>query len=472
MKSPRVFAFIALSSVVLAGCESISASSLSASAPSAGNSLSSVSSSSPSTTTKTTIEFFGWGSAEEQENFQTMVDEFMVLNPDIKVIYSATSSDSYMTTLKNRGSSLPDVFYMPDYEFMQWADSGKLYDMSDSVTQDELNSVWSLSTDMYRYDSSHKTLGAGSLYGLPKDLGPYLLCYNKTLLEKIISEKGLSISLPDATVPMGWNTFRDYLKSLKYTDSTGKTVYGIGEYEMMHAVYSNNANYWDNSVKTEMIDSQNFKDAIQFIANLYLTDGVMPSPSDQNSLNGYQRFLTGGCLFNWIGAWDFKALWEGTDFDFDVIPTPIGTAAGAKSTSWIGSVAYSVANSSLHKDAAMRLAKFLTFSEDAAKMNYELGQAMPNVKSVALSDWLKNTDLSGRKLNPANKQLFIDTVTGTDYSFGKNRARYYLYDNTPIDDLEDSLDPVWSGSKTASQFLSSYASTFQSELDDSNSNLN
>ncbi|HHY22389.1 MAG TPA: extracellular solute-binding protein [Bacilli bacterium] len=65
-----------------------------------------------------TIEFFGWGSAEEQENFQTLVDAFMAENPDVRVIYSATDASGYMTTLRNRGSSLPDVFYMPDYEFM------------------------------------------------------------------------------------------------------------------------------------------------------------------------------------------------------------------------------------------------------------------------------------------------------------------------------------------------------------------
>lgn len=419
------------------------------------------------TQSRTSIEFFGWGSAEEQENFQTLVDAFMIENPLIQVIYNATSADSYMTTLKNRGSSLPDVFYMPDYEFMQWADSGRLYDMSSAVTSEELDSVWSLSTDMYRYDKSTSTLGTGKLFALPKDLGPYMLTYNKTLLNQIISDKNLTLNLPSSTEPMTWNAFRDYLKAIKTPN-----VFGVGAYEMMHAVYSNNADYWDQSVTTQKISDPNFVQAIQFIADLHLVDGVMPSPSQQNSMNAYQRFLNSGSVFAWMGAWDMKAFWNSTNFEFDVIPTPVGPAAGAKSTSWIGSVGYSVSNNSPKKAAAMKLVKFLAFNEEAAKLNYELGQAMPNVKSIAENEWLNNEGLSGRHVMPANKQIFIDTVNQTNLIKGKNRTRYYLYDNTAIDDLEDSLEPIFAGTQTAQQFLSKYASDFQTDLDDNRSYLN
>lgn len=413
-----------------------------------------------------TIEFFGWGSAEEQENFQTLVDAFMAENPDVRVIYSATDASGYMTTLRNRGSSLPDVFYMPDYEFMAWADSGRLYDMSNDVTQAELDSVWKLSTDMYRYDRSTTTLGTGPLFALPKDLGPYLLVYNKTLLQQIITEKGLTIGLPDPRVPMTWAAFRNYLKAIKKDN-----VFGIGSYEMMHAIYSNNADYWDSTVRQQRITDPNFVNAIQFIADLHLVDGVMPSPSQQNSMNAYQRFLNGGAVFAWMGAWDLKAFWNQVTFDFDVIPTPVGPAAGAKSTSWVGSVGYAVSKNSRQIGAAMRLAKYLTFNEESARLNYKLGQAMPNVKAIAENDWVNNIGLEGRSLLPENKQLFIDTVNQTELIAGKNRSRYYLYDNTAILDFEDSLEPVFSGAKTAQQFMQEYASSFQDDLDENASYL-
>ena len=205
----------------------------------------------------TTISFFGWGSAEEQENFQILIDEFMKDNQDVKVVYSAAPSDSYMTTLKNKGKNLPDVFYMPDYEFMQWADSGRLLELDEYMTNEEIEAMWDLSTSMYRYDRDNYKLGTGSLYGLPKDLGPYALVYNKDLLQKIIDDNKLTIGLPDKDVPMTWDQFVTYLKAIT-GNVDGKKVYGIGYYELMAAVYSNNADFFDENVNTQTINDKNF----------------------------------------------------------------------------------------------------------------------------------------------------------------------------------------------------------------------
>lgn len=419
----------------------------------------------------TTISFFGWGSAQEQENFQTLIDQFMVDNPDVKVAYSATDSGNYMTTLKNKGNSLPDVFYMPDYDFLQWADSGRLLDISSYVTDEELNSVWDLSTSMYRYDKDTYTLGKGSLYGLPKDLGPYPLVYNKTLLKKIIEEKNLSISLPDKENPMTFTEFRNYLKAIT-GDYNGKNVYGIGYYEMMAAVYSNNADYFDATRKKETISSKNFIDAIQFVADLSVKDKTAPTANEQSSSNSFQRFLNQGCVFTFMGPWDCKQFWEDINFEFDIVPCPVGEAAGSKSTSWVGSVAYCVSNKTKKKDAAIRLAKYLALSEKSNQMNYQLGQAIPNMKQMAEGDYVNGVGLSGRQLLPENRKLFVDIVKGTDKVQGHNRVKYYAYDNTFIDDLEDNLSDVFQGNQTAEAFLKGYAAKYQKGLDESNENMN
>jgi hypothetical protein len=120
----------------------------------------------------------------------------------------------------------------------------------------------------------------------------------------------------------------------------------------------------------------------------------------------------------------------------------------------------------------MALAKYLAFNEGSATLNYQLGQAIPNVISIAEGAWLNQDGLSGRTLMPANKQLFIDTVKQTTLIGGKNRTRYYLYDNTAIDDLEDALEPLFAGTQTAQQFLTAYASSFQDDLDENRSYLN
>lgn len=417
----------------------------------------------------TTISFYGWGSNEEQENFQTLVDEFMRQNPDVNVVYSATDSGSYMSALKNKGNNLPDVFYIPDYEFMQWADSGKLMALDEYITQEEIDSMWSLSTEMYRYDSNALKLGQGKLYGLPKDLGPYALVYNKDLLKKIIADNNLDISLPDPNIPMTWSQFTDYLQKITIS---GSNVFGIGYYELMAAVYSNNANFFDDDVKKEKISEKNFIDAVQFIADLSLKYGVAPSADQQSSQNSFQRFLNQGCVFTFMGPWDCKQFWNDLTFEFDLMPTPVGPAEGAKSTSWVGSVAYCISNKSKKKSAAVRLAKFLACSETSNIMNYQLGQAIPNVKEYAENQYINGEGLTGRQLMPANRKLFVDIVRGNEYVQGKNRCKYYAYDNTFLEDLETSLNPVYQGNQTAEQFLKGYAAKYQSGLDESNEYLN
>ena len=133
-----------------------------------------------------TIEFFGWGDAAEQENYQTLVNLFMEENKNITVVYKAESSSTYMTTLRNRATNLPELFYMPDYDFLEWVSNGKLKDLSSYITEEELSELWPQAVDEYYYNPSASTLGKSSgakLYGLPKDLGPFTLVYNKTLLD-------------------------------------------------------------------------------------------------------------------------------------------------------------------------------------------------------------------------------------------------------------------------------------------------
>lgn len=424
---------------------------------------------------KTLINFFGWGSAEEQENFQTMINSFMEDNPDVKVSYEATSATNYSKLLSTKAKNLPDVFYMPDYDFLQWASAGKLMDISSYVSDEEMKDIWPVAKKMFRYDSETKKLGEGSaLYGLAKDLGPYSLVYNKTAMEQIIKTKGLkddsgaTLSLPSATDPMSWDEFVKYFSKFKGNEYN---AYPIGYYEPMHAVYSNNADFWNEDATKTAITTKNFKDAIQWIADLSLVHGIAPNAKEAKASNGYQRFLNKQCLVTFMGPWDQKAYWNSVDFDFDIMPTPYGTASGAKSTSWIGSVALSCRNFSKNeqkkKEASIRLAKYLTIGEKCARMNYQLGQAMPNIMTMAKTDWINNVGLEGRQTLPEHKNVWLDITTGNDKVTYHNRAKYYLYYNSSYDDLISNIaDNVNTGLKTASQYLDEFAPTHQELLDD------
>ena len=422
---------------------------------------------------KTNIEFFGWGNSEEQANFAELVGEFNSSQDKIHVSYSAADSNSYMTTLKNRGNNLPDVFYMPDFNFMEWAQSGKLMRLDGSfegaIQQSELDDIWELSHKMFTYDRNTHKLGEGALYGLPKDLGPFTLVYNKTMLEEIVKNSNEKMTLPSSSEPMTFAQFRDYLKDIKkYREGTQyNNVFGVSHYELMPAVYSNGTDFYKDNNRNSNLTDPRVAEAIQWITDLSLVDGTMPSASAQTATNGYQRFLSKGCAFTFMGPWDLKAYWEQVDFEFDVIPVARGNHDDCVSTAWVGSVAYCISNKSKHKAAALEFIRFLSLSEKSSRMNYQLGQAMPNIVSIAENDWLNNVGIENdRKKLPEHKEVFVNITKGTEKIKGKNRAAYYCPSSLPYDNLLDKLQPVWTGEKTAQDFLKSYDKTFQNDLDD------
>ena len=432
-----------------------------------------------------TIEFVGWGDAAELANYQELVNLFMEQNPDITVVYKGESSATYMTTLKNRANNLPDLFYMPDYDFLEWVANGTIKDISSYFTEEELSTLWPEAIDEYYFDPSNNALGkseTAGLYGLPKDLGPFTLVYNKTLLDKQIAKYGLNseeiYGMLSSTDPMTWQEFRTLLKKID-PDGGADNVYGISHYEIEAAVYSNDANFFNEDASVQQITDPNFYNAIQFIADLHLVDNVMPSAADQISTNGYQRFKGQGCVFSFMGPWDCAEFWKTVNFEYDIVPVPYnGENPDAESTAWVGSMGYCVSAkaSKAKTEAAVKLAKFLCYNEEAQRKFYELGQQVPNIVEMANGEYLSATNelLAGK--NPPSRSVWVDTINGrseTDVIGGKVRSRYYTYSSDWFDSFTEwlSTQKMWDGNVTAKQACESYATTFQAFLDEMRANL-
>ena len=432
-----------------------------------------------------TIEFVGWGDAAELANYQELVNLFMEENPDITVVYKGESASTYMTTLKNRANNLPDLFYMPDYDFYEWVANGTIKDISSYFTEEELSTLWPQAIGEYYYDPSTATLGksdTAGLYGLPKDLGPFTLVYNKTLLDQQIAKRGLNseeiYAMLSPTDPMTWNELRALLKMID-PDGGADNVYGISHYEIEAAVFSNNASFFNEDASEQRITDPRFYEAIQFIANLHLVDNVMPSAEDQISTNGYQRFKGQGCVFSFMGPWDCAEFWKTVNFEYDIIPVPYnGENPEAESTAWVGSMGYCVSAKAgkAKTEAAVKLAKFLCYNEGAQRKFYELGQQVPNIVDMANNEYLSETNELLADKNPPSRSVWVDTINGrseTDVIGGKVRSRYYTYSSDWFDSFTEwlSSQKMWDGNVTAEQACKSYASTFQAFLDEMRANL-
>lgn len=438
------------------------------------------------TTETQTITFYGWGDAPEQANYQRMINQFMEENPNIIVSYSADNASTYMTNLRNRANDLPDVFYMPDTEFLSWADSRRLLALDSYFTTSELNDLWPESVDKYYYNRNTTLLGkdnGGSLYGLPKDLGPFTLVYNKTLLNQLMQDlnaeqQAFVLSKLSSTVPM---TFQDFVDVTKLLDrNPNDNIFGVSHYEIQAAVYSNNADFFSADQSVQQITSANFVQAMQWIADLTLVHRVMPNADQQAATNGYQRFFTGNAIFSFLGPWDLNAIWNTSSIEFDILPVPVGPAEGARSTAWVGSMSYSISASTQAPEAAVRLAKFLSYNEAAQRRFYDLGQQVPNLVAMATGEYLNNPIFTrdgleanvniSRKSMPESRAVFVDIIDGfkneSDIIGGKSRAQYYTYDSLWYDFFLESLLNMWNGTETAQQTMNRISPQFQVYLDE------
>ena len=431
-------------------------------------------------TERVDIEFWGWGDLAEQNNYQTLVNQFMAEegNENINVHYVGNTATVHMQNLEGRIKNLPQLFMLPDYDFYAWVADDTLKDITPYVTEEELSAVWPQAVDEYYYNPDTALLGksdGAKLYGLPKDLGPFTLVYNEDLLNAQIAANHLNkeeiyANLLNPKDPITWTEFRNLLKSL--VPGLGENQYGISHYEIEAAIYSNDANFFTDDAATQKITDKNFTDALQFCANLALVDGVM-TPEAKQDTDGFTRFQGGNCIFSFMGPWDCSQFWSfNIPFKTNILPVPYnGDNPNARSTAWVGSMGYCVSKkaNALQTAAALRLAKYLCMNENAQRKFYELGQQVPNIMEMARDEYVNDTRglIAGK--DPADRSVWLDTIDGfsdTDKVGGKVRPRYYTYSSGWYAELTDYLSDqgLWKGTKTAAQICEAYSDIFQKKL--------
>lgn len=437
---------------------------------------------------KDKITFWGWGSPAEVKVYEKLIAQYQDENPGVTIAYTHYESNIYMNRFMAERTK-PDVFFMPDTDFVAWADAGIMLELDSYVTEEEINSVWPAAINEYYYNQNANSVGksnGASLYGFPKDLGPIALVYNKTLLDQQIARNNLNkedvYALLNPTKAMTWAQFRQLLKDLTadQNKNSADQIYGIPYYEMDVALYSNNANYFSDDASTQKLDER-FIEALAYNIQLATVDKVMPSSSLSGATDAYTRFFNNKTIFTWMGPWDNADFWDYDTLVYDIIPVPYnGENPEASSVTMVGSMCYGVSAKSKNKDAAVKFAKWLCMGETCQQKSMELGQQVPNLIDMASAyisaDW---------NVLPANRSLFVDIMDGntnsmglyTDASLdkitGKTRSLYYTYDSTWKDNLMSHIDTkkLWEATdyNTIKTVIEQYRSSMQKDLDEMNS---
>src|SRR5699024_338665 len=120
--------------------------------------------------------------------------------------------------------------------------------------------------DLYRFDGEVQGQG-GSIYGLPKDIGPFSFGYNRTMFE----EAGLE--LPDPERPYSWDEFTEICQELTQDlDGDGALdQWGTGlnvTWNLQALVWSNGGDWSDGSVTTVNVGNRELPERLPHLGGL------------------------------------------------------------------------------------------------------------------------------------------------------------------------------------------------------------
>jgi multiple sugar transport system substrate-binding protein len=405
--------------------------------------------------TPSEIEFMGWGGDTEKAVFQKLVDSYMKQYPNKKVKYTVVPPGEYYQKLDTliAAKKTPDVFYAGGAQFNKMVNSGTLLNLEQmlksSGTVDQAN-VWKQALDRYRFDG--KMVGQGDLYGLPKDVGPWAFAYNKDLFDKA------GLKYPSAKPgEYTWTQMIADAKKLTSMNDRGKIdQFGVAGYSLESAVWANGADFIDYKTGKVTIDTPEFVEALQFVADLSLVHKVSLTPDDEKAQNAYARFTAGKVGMFPMGPWDQPGFWK-LPFKWDIAAWPASPKTG-KTATWLGSLGFVVSKNTKYPEDAFNLASYLSLDRNSQKENYQLGQAVPNLIDMAKGEFLKMDKA------PQSRQVFLDIIQ----DYGRPPLDVGSKNTKWLDTFWQEISQVWTGKKTPAVWVKEMQPKLQELYDKDN----
>lgn len=386
------------------------------------------------------LTFLGWGQPSEQAVFEALIAAFEEQYPNVTVEYTNIPPGEFLqrlTTLAAAGD-LPDVFYMSPEWFPNWVSAGQLLAIEEYVPQDELADIWPMGLDLYRYDG--EVTGRGTLYELPKDLGPFVMVYNKDLFDKY------GVAYPPTDGSWTWDkALADYQALTEFADDGSPISFGICAIPAEAVIWSNGADFLNEDRTKVTVDDPLFIEALQWNADLANVHHVMPNQADLSSQSGWEMWLAGKCATFVMGPWDQPTFWElPFAWDIGVFPSSPRTMQPA---GWTGSMGFAVSAKTKHPEEAVALVRYFSTNEEGQRQNYQMGQAVPNIISMANGEFLEF------EKDPQSRYVFLDNIR----SWGHPTPGTYVSNNLWLDTLWQELAPVWNGEMSAEDWANEWA---------------
>lgn len=335
-----------------------------------------------------TLTFAHWGSWDEANMYQEIIDQFEAAHPNVRVEVIPMSWEEYGEKIVTMmiGGAMPDVLQLND--FQRYVDVGALADLDPFIERTAdfyLDDYFPPAVEAFRYRNAQ--------YGLPNQISTQAIVYNV----EVVLESGVDIPNDlDAQGVWNWDGFVDWGKRLVRYDSDGNTIrYAFHPTELTPFILANNASIFDDRGNVTL-DSPEFIEAIDWIYRLSAEHNISPPASNWG---GSWMRLNNRELVS-MPSWPLiQTINDAVTFEWDVVRYPDG-----KSKATIGGFGgLGMSATSEHPELAWELLRWLTGYE--ANLVYaKYGWGIPPLREVAVNEWMTLPGL------PKHAQAFIDAV--------------------------------------------------------------
>jgi multiple sugar transport system substrate-binding protein len=304
----------------------------------------------------------GWQSSPAEGNAltQTLLS-FQSTYPNVKVDYQPLGGDyAAGMAAKFASKDVPDVFYVDAGYANQWIDQGYLAPLDDYIAKSGL--------DMSQFFPGYASIfkGAdGKVYGLPKDGNTIGMAYNSDLVP---------------TPPKTMDELISLAQSLKGKDGLKAPIcLSSGLDRGLAFLYAQGGSLLSDDGKTEQIDSDASKTAVQWYMDLFKNGLGMTAADLGDDWCGTSLGKKHAAII-FEGGWLDPAMsstYPDVKYAWAVMPT--GSSGSPVTISY--TVSYSMGADSKNKDAGWVLLSYLTGVDGMTKWTSG-GVALPSRKDV------------------------------------------------------------------------------------------
>lgn len=337
-----------------------------------------------------TIDYFTFSPGEQHEkDLKAMIAEFEKQNPNIKIKYEMASFDDYFTKLQTRlaGGSAPDTFELNYENFVNYASKGALLDLDsliDSDSEFDSSQINQQAFKAFQYD--------GKQYGMVESFSNVVLYYNKELFD------AAGVEYPTAD----W-TWEDELEAAQKLTNKENGIYGtyapIQFWEFYKTIAQNGGSIFNADKTKATVNSAENIEALQWMIDKVNKYGVTPSEAEMSGQSDGDLFIAGKIAMLRTGIW-MMGSFQDASFEWDIALEPGNT----QKAHHFFSNGLAASKDTEHPEAAWKWLKFMSASEEAAKIRVDSSWELPAVS---------NTDLVNAYLEqtpPQSKEVVFEAL--------------------------------------------------------------